>query len=87
MAPSKTFNIAGFGCSFAIIENSNLRAKFKKAMQGIVPDPPAMGFLLADAAYRDGEPWRMELLDYLKGNRDYAMSQLLEIEGLTALPS
>jgi cystathionine beta-lyase len=82
MAPSKTFNIAGFGCSFAIIENFNLRAKFKKAMQGIVPDPPAMGFLLADAAYRDGERWRMELLDYLKGNRDYAMRQLLEIEGL-----
>ena len=51
-------------------------------MQGIVPDPPAMGFLLADAAYRDGERWRMELLDYLKGNRDYAMRQLVEIEGL-----
>ena len=83
MAPSKTFNIAGFGCSFAVIENSNLRAKFKKAMQGIVPDPPAMGFLLADAAYRGGEPWRMELLDYLKGNRDYAMSQLVEMNGLT----
>ncbi len=82
MAPSKTFNIAGFGCSFAIIENSSLRVKFKKAMQGIVPDPPAMGFLLANAAYRDGEHWRMELLDYLKGNRDYAMSQLEEMDGL-----
>ena len=81
MAPSKTFNIAGFGCSFAIIENSNLRAKFKKAMQGIVPDPPAMGFLLADAAYRDGERWRMELLDYLKGNRD-CDETTDEIEGL-----
>ena len=44
MAPSKTFNIAGFGCSFAIIENSILRAKFKKAMQGIVPDPSCHGF-------------------------------------------
>ena len=82
MAPSKTFNIAGFGCSFAIIENSSLRAKFKKAMHGIVPDPPAMGFLLADAAYRGGEPWRMELLDYLKENRDYALSQLVEMDGL-----
>ena len=44
MAPSKTFNIAGFGCSFAVIAEPALRARFKKAMRGIVPDPPAMGF-------------------------------------------
>ncbi len=82
MAPSKTFNIAGFGCSFAVIQNPALRVKFKKAAKGIVPDPPAMGFLLADAAYREGEPWRMELLKYLKGNRDFAMTQLSRMDGL-----
>ena len=36
MAPSKTFNIAGFGCSFAVISEPALRARFKKAMRGIV---------------------------------------------------
>jgi cystathionine beta-lyase len=82
MAPSKTFNIAGFGCSFAIISNSELRFKFKRAMRGIVPDPPAMGFLLADAAYREGEPWRLSLIDYLQGNRELAMIELAGMDGL-----
>ena len=82
MAPSKTFNIAGFGCSFAVISEPALRARFKKAMRGIVPDPPAMGFLLADAAYDGGEPWRLELIDYLIANRDLAMSRLSKMFGL-----
>ena len=82
MAPSKTFNIAGFGCSFAVIPNATIRANFKRAMMGIVPDPPAMGFLLADAAYRGGEPWRLELIDYLNENRSLAMNRLSEIKEL-----
>ena len=86
MAPSKTFNLPGFGCSFAIISNGELRRKFKKAISGIVPDPPAMGFTLAETAYRTGEPWRLELLGYLKGNRDFALEELGRITGLTAYP-
>lgn len=83
MAPSKTFNLPGFGCSFAIISNGDLRRRFKKAMAGIVPDPPAMGFSLAESAYRTGEPWRMELLDYLRENRDFALGELSRIKGIT----
>mgnify|MGYP001350767131 CR=1 FL=1 len=82
MAPSKTYNLPGFGCSFAIISNSDLRFRFKKAMAGIVPDPAAMGFHLAEAAYRDGEEWRQSLLTYLRSNRDYAMSRLQSMDGL-----
>lgn len=82
MAPSKTYNLPGFGCSFAIISNSDLRLRFKKAMAGIVPDPAAMGFHLAEAAYRDGEEWRQSLLTYLRSNRDYAMSRLQSMDGL-----
>ena len=86
MAPSKTFNLPGFGCSFAIISNGELRRKFKKAISGIVPDPPAMGFTLAETAYRTGEPWRLELLEYLKENRDFALEELGRITGLSAYP-
>jgi len=82
MAPSKTFNLPGFGCSFAVISNGQLRRRFKKAMAGIVPDPPAMGFALAESAYRTGESWRMELIDYLRANRDFAISELSNIQGL-----
>ena len=83
MAPSKTYNLPGFGCSFAIISNADLRVRFKKAMAGIVPDPAAMGFHLAEAAYRDSEEWRQCLLAYLRNNRDYALSKLLTMPGLT----
>jgi cystathionine beta-lyase len=83
MAPSKTYNLPGFGCSFAIISNADLRIRFKKAMAGIVPDPAAMGFHLAEAAYRDSEEWRQCLLAYLRNNRDYALSTLLTMPGLT----
>jgi len=83
MAPSKTYNLPGFGCSFAIISNADLRVRFKKAMAGIVPDPAAMGFHLAEAAYRQSEEWRQCLLAYLRTNRDYALSKLLTMPGLT----
>jgi cystathionine beta-lyase len=70
LAPSKTFNIPGLGFSFAVIEDEALRARFQKASEGIVPHPNALGYVAAEAAYRDGGPWLDALLDYLRGNRD-----------------
>lgn len=70
MAPSKTFNIPGLNCAFAIIPNEDLRTKFKRAREGIVPGTNALGFAACLAAYRDGEPWRRALIDYLRGNED-----------------
>jgi len=64
MAPSKTFNVPGLNCAFAVIENAELRARFNRARRDIVPHPNAL------AAYRDCEPWRTALIDYLRGNRD-----------------
>jgi cystathionine beta-lyase len=83
MAPSKTYNLPGFGCSFAIISNPDLRLRFKKAMAGIVPDPAVMGFRLAEVAFSEGEEWRQSLLAYLRANRDYALTRLREMHGLT----
>jgi cystathionine beta-lyase len=37
MAPSKTFNIPGLGCSMAIISDKTLRTRFSAVMEGIVP--------------------------------------------------
>lgn len=84
MAPSKTFNLPGFGCSFAIISNSELRARYKKARAGIVPDPPAMGLTLAEVVYLHGEPWRKRLMNYLRSNRELAYERLNEMPGLQA---
>lgn len=70
MAPSKTFNIPGLNCAFAIIENADLRTKFKRAREGTVPHTNVLGYTACLAAYRDGEPWRLALIDYLRGNKD-----------------
>ncbi len=70
MAPSKTFNLAGLDCSFAIIQNPDLRARFQKARRGMVPHVNVLGLTAALAAYQDGQSWLDEVLAYLTGNRD-----------------
>jgi len=70
MAPSKTYNIPGLGCAFAVISEKNLRRQFKKAMDGIVPDVNALGYTAAQAAFAGGGDWLAALLEYLRGNRD-----------------
>ncbi len=70
MAPSKTYNLAGLGCSFAVVPNPELRRRMQATMRGIVPAVNAAGLVAAEAAYRYGEPWRQELLAYLRENRD-----------------
>lgn len=86
MAPSKTFNIAGLGCSFAVIQNPQLRRDFQRARKGIVPDVNLLGYTAALAAFRDGDAWNQAQLNYLRGNRDYLVEQLNAIPGLRLLP-
>ena len=71
MAPSKTFNIAGLGCSVAIVPNRELKDKFKTAHAGLVSHVNVLGFIAALAAYRDGQAWLDEVLAYLEANRDW----------------
>ncbi|QUX96909.1 aspartate aminotransferase [Marinomonas sp. CT5] len=70
MAPSKTFNIAGLGYAFAVIENTQLRQVFNQGRAGLIPSPNMLGFTAATAAYEEGQEWHEELLAYLKSNRD-----------------
>lgn len=83
MAPSKTFNIPGLGCAFAVISDPGLRGHFTEAMAGLVPPVNALGYTAALAAYRHGEAWRKELLDYLQGNRDLMEQEIARMPGLS----
>jgi cysteine-S-conjugate beta-lyase len=78
MAPSKTFNLPGLGCSFAVISNEHLRRRFKASMAGIVPHVNAMGLTAAQAAYMHGQAWLDALLQYLRTNRDIVSSAIQE---------
>lgn len=86
MAPSKTYNIAGLGCSFAIIQNPELRQRFQRVRKGIVPDVNLLGYTAAMAAYGDGDEWNRAQLDYLRGNRDYLVQAINAIPGLRLDP-
>jgi len=70
MAPSKTYNIPGLGCAFAIIPNRELRQAYERARRGLVSRSHIMGYVAALAAYREGETWERGLMAYLKENRD-----------------
>lgn len=83
MAPSKTFNIAGLGCSVAIISDKTLRTAFKKVRRGIVPDVNLLGYTAALAAYKEGDDWNRQQLDYLRENRDLLLKEINQIPGLS----
>ncbi|WP_420554489.1 MalY/PatB family protein [Neptuniibacter marinus] len=86
MAPSKTYNIAGLGCSFAIIKDKKLRQQFINVRKGIVPDVNLLGYTATMAAYKDGDEWNKKQLDYLRRNRDYLQKEINSIPGLKLLP-
>jgi cysteine-S-conjugate beta-lyase len=71
MAPSKTFNVPGLGCSFAVIQDSDLRHRFCQAADGLVPYVSLLGTTAALAAYQHGDEWLAALVGYLTANRDY----------------
>jgi cystathionine beta-lyase len=73
MAPSKTYNIPGFGTSIAIIPDATLRAQFVRATAGIVAEVNCLGYAACEAAFLKGEPWRQALLAYLRANRDFLL--------------
>ncbi len=83
LAPSKTYNIPGLGCSFAVIGDPALRRAFRKAMGRIVPHVNTLGYTAAQAAYRDGEEWRQALVAYLCGNRDLVTAEVNAMPGLS----
>jgi len=85
MAPSKTFNLAGLGCAFAIIPNPRLR-RGMKVNPYIVPHVNLMGLAAAEAAYEFGDEWNRQQCEYLAVNRDYLIDAINRIPGLQLGP-
>ncbi len=77
MAPSKTFNLAGLQASSIIIPNRKLRDSFNEARAGI-PDTNLFGLVAMEAAYRYGDEWLEQLLDYLQVNLEFALEYFIQ---------
>ncbi|PIE55321.1 MAG: cystathionine beta-lyase [Dethiosulfovibrio peptidovorans] len=71
MAPSKTFNIAGFKTSAVVIPDADLKARYDRLAEAMsLEGGTCMAVNAFEAAYRYGEPWLKALLRYLEGNLD-----------------
>ena len=79
MAPSKTYNIPGLGCTLAIISDPQLRQRFHRAGLGLVPEVTPLGFAGCEAAYGRSEDWRQELLTTLRTNRDLIATTIADL--------
>ena len=71
-APSKTFNIPGVVSSYAVVPDAELREKFFGWLEASELAAPGLFPPIATiAAYRNGEEWRRQMLEYVQGNVDY----------------
>jgi len=72
IAPSKTFNLAGFHAAMGIASNEKLRESIKSALQQYhVGSPDVLAKVALQTAYAKGEKWLDALLPYLAGNIEY----------------
>ena len=84
-AASKTYNIAGLKCSYAIIPDPNLRDAFDIGGEGLVDSVNVLGLTATEAAYRYGDTWLKETIAYLESNRDYLFQQLEDFDGIQSI--
>jgi len=78
MSPSKTFNLAGLKCSFAVITNPDLRKAWARGSEGLIPHVNTFGLTAALAGFRDGQEWLDQCLSYLKDNRNFLADYIRE---------
>ena len=73
-SPSKTYNLPGLCCAYAIIEDPGIRMAFKKVARGIITEINTFGYVSCETAYNQGGEWRLALIEYLRSNRDFLYS-------------
>lgn len=84
-APTKTFNIAGLACSYAIVPSERLRSRFFFHLKANELDEPHIFAPISTiAAFRHGESWRRQLLSYIEGNihfiEDFCQREIPQIK-------
>jgi len=79
ISPSKTFNVPGLFCGFAIIPNQELRQRYDQEVNHLRLHVSSLGLHSARAAFSgqcDG--WLEELRLYLTANRDFLIDYVTE---------
>jgi len=72
VAPSKTFNVPGLFCGFAIIPNKELCDPYVKVVEHLRLHVASLGLRAAQTAFSGQcDEWLKEMRCYLTGNRDF----------------
>jgi len=79
VAPSKTFNVPGLFCGFAIIPDQKLRDEYVKVVQNMRLHVASLGLHAAQVAFSGQcDDWLKELRYYLTGNRDFLVDYVTQ---------
>ncbi len=90
IAPSKTFNVPGLFCGFAIIPNDELRKRYEREVSHLRLHVSSMGLFAARAAFSGScDSWLKDLRRYLTDNRDFLVGYVTEYmpEVRTTIPA
>jgi len=72
VSPSKTFNLVGLFCGFAIIPDPAIRARYKTVQQHTASHVNSLGLTAAEVALSGScDSWLEDLRRYLTANRDW----------------
>jgi cystathionine beta-lyase len=72
VSATKTFNLAGLQASTTIFPDAGMKARFDKYWSSMdIHRNNAFSSVAMEAAYREGEEWLEQLLDYISANFDY----------------
>lgn len=76
---SKTFNLAGLMMSNIFIPNHELKRKFRKELDAAgTSQLGIMGLVATEAAYSYGEEWYRSMIEYVRGNIEFAKEYIAE---------
>lgn len=70
VAASKGWSIPGLKCAQLVLSNPEHERALEPYLGWAASIASTVGASAAIAAYTEGDPWRLELLEYLRGNRD-----------------
>lgn len=82
-APSKTYNLAGLMCGYAVIPDDLLRQRFRHTARGLVTELNVFGYEACRAAYAECAEWRQALIAYLRANRDRVEATVAALPGVS----
>jgi cystathionine beta-lyase len=79
IAPSKTFNVPGLFCGFAIITDKELRERYETEVKHLRLHIGSLGLIAAQTAFSgECDDWLKDLRHYLTDNRDFIVGYVSE---------